>query len=129
MHPEHHSLFEIDGNNFTTLLGFYDEVGRVVFSGHPWDRTLEAFAVTLDDLLAEHGPMTVVWKNSQKSRNDLGYPETVRQLEEKLSHAPSDLRQEILFELENAHRLEGDTVYSWIVDIVGERPGITLVLE
>lgn len=129
MHPEHRSIIEIDGANFSTLEDFYDEVGRAFFHEHPWDRSLDAFSRTLDDMLAEHGPMTIVWKNSEKSREDLSYPETIRQLEGKLTHTPPGLRDEMLFELESAHKGEGNTVFSWIAEIMGEREGVTLIFE
>ncbi len=119
---------KIDGNRFSTLEGFFDEVGEVLFGGRPWERSLEAFGAALDEMLSEYGPMSVVWLNSEKSRVDLGYPETLRQIVERLKYAHPDSRQAILFELEKARNREGDTVFTWLVDTFGRREGLKLEL-
>ncbi|MFX1395853.1 MAG: barstar family protein [Promethearchaeota archaeon] len=76
------SEFVIDGNNFKTLEVFYDEVQEVLtdnFTG--FDRNLDAFD---DILLGRFGkfeykePIKIAWKNSHKSRIDLGFPETIK---------------------------------------------------
>ncbi len=119
---------KIDGNRFSTLEGFFDEVGEVLFAGRPWERNLEAFGAALDEMLSEYGPMNVVWLNSEKSRMDLGYSETFRQVAERLKYAHPDARPELLFELEKARNREGDTVFIWLVDMFGRREGLNLEL-
>jgi RNAse (barnase) inhibitor barstar len=74
-------VYEIDGTRFSTLEEFYEEVSRVLIPGAYWGRNLDAF----NDILRggfgtrEEG-FVLVWKNSDLSRQRLGYPETVRQL-------------------------------------------------
>ena len=71
----------IDGRNFSTLEGFYDEVSRVLIPGAAWGHNLDAF----DDILCggfgtpEEG-FKLRWLHHVLSRERLGYAETVRQL-------------------------------------------------
>jgi RNAse (barnase) inhibitor barstar len=67
----------INGNNFTDLHSFYDEIDRVLTNGLDWvtGHNLDAF----NDLLRggfgvyEYGePVRIVWTNFSKSRQDLG---------------------------------------------------------
>lgn len=37
------TVYEIDGENFSTLEEFYDEVSRVLVPGAAWGRNLDAF--------------------------------------------------------------------------------------
>lgn len=41
--PSPVKTFEIDGDRFTSLTGFYDEVGRQLMGNAPWGRNLDAF--------------------------------------------------------------------------------------
>ena len=73
--------FEIDGDLFSTLEQFYDEISRVLVPGAEWGRNLDAF----NDILrggfgTPDGRFKLVWMNASASREALGYPETVRQL-------------------------------------------------
>lgn len=73
----------IDGESFKDMAGFYDEIERNFFTGGQMGRNLNA----LDDVLwggfgiFEDGEaIRLVWKNSKKSRRDLGYKATVQSL-------------------------------------------------
>ena len=59
-------VYEIDGNRFSTLEGFYDEISRVLIPGPYWGRNLDAFN---DILRGGFGTPEVGfilrWKNSQ----------------------------------------------------------------
>jgi RNAse (barnase) inhibitor barstar len=65
--------YEIDGQNFSTIDGFYDEISRVLIPGATWGRNLDAF----NDILwggfgtPEDG-FVLVWKNHDVSRQRLG---------------------------------------------------------
>ena len=88
--------YEIDGTRFATLEGFFKEFSRVAIPGfHPMLSNLDAF----DDVLSggcgtPDDGFTLRWKDHQISRQRLGYPETVRQLELRLSRChPANLPQ------------------------------------
>ena len=75
----------IDGNNFSNLEGFFNEIERLLAPNHNW--RIHAFN-TFDDVLhggyGFHEPfeeLEITWINAAKSRKDLGYEETVRYLE------------------------------------------------
>jgi len=79
-------VYEIDGHDFATLQEFYGVVGRVLIPGANWGHNLDAF----NDILrggfgTPEGGFVLRWKNSAVSRERLGYPETVRQLDRRLT--------------------------------------------
>ena len=81
--------FIIDGNNFSDLDGFYDEIRRVLtdnFEG--FGRNLDA----LDDVLEggfgkfdEYENIILIWKNFDKSKKELK-PEILKKLVEILKY-------------------------------------------
>jgi len=132
------TVFEIDGANFHTLEGFYDEVSRVLIPGAVWGRNLDAF----DDILSggfgtpEEG-FVLRWRNSRASREQLGYLETMRQLNMSLRRCHPSNRTQIKEKIEDARMGRGPTVFDWLVEIIldhgpGGRyseDGVELILE
>jgi RNAse (barnase) inhibitor barstar len=130
--------YEIDGRRFSTLEGFYDEIGRVLIPGAEWGRNLDA----LNDILrggfgTPDGGFVLRWLNSDLSRERLGYVETVRELERRLLKCHPASRAAVARDLEHARGGEGPTVYDWLIEILrvhadggpeGE-DGVELVLE
>ena len=111
--------YEIDGRDFSTLEEFYDVISRVLISGEPWGHNLDAF----NDILRggfgtpEEG-FVLRWRNSSVSRQRLGYPETVRQLELRLSRCHPSNRESVAAELEAARNGVGPTAFDWLVEII-----------
>ena len=97
-------VFEIDGRDFATLQEFYDMVSRVLILGPNWGHNLNLDA--FNDILRggfgtpENG-FILRWKNSDVSRERLGYAETVRQLEQRLRHCHPSNRQFVKADLES----------------------------
>lgn len=120
---------EIDGSRFNTLEGFYDEVSRGVIPGHAWGHNLDA----LNDILRggfgtpECG-FRLVWRSAEKSRLDLGYTETARQLSLRLDRCHPESRARVTAELAAAREGRGPTVFDWLVDIIKGHDDIELVL-
>lgn len=112
-------LYEIDGANFSTLEEFYAEITRVLIPGEPWGHNLDAF----NDILRggfgtpDEG-FTLRWRNSQLSRERLGYSETVRQLEKRLEECHPTNRPSVRADLERARRGTGPTAFDWLVEII-----------
>jgi hypothetical protein len=55
------------------------------------------------------------WLHSEESRQALGYPETIRQLELKLGRCHRASREFVRLELETATRGQGSTAFDWLV--------------
>jgi RNAse (barnase) inhibitor barstar len=112
-------VYEIDGSDFKTLDEFYDTISRVLIPNVYWGRNLDAF----NDILRggfgtpERG-FILRWKNSQISRNRLGYQETVRQLELNLARCHPSSRQSVRNELALAKERVGSTVFDRLIEII-----------
>jgi hypothetical protein len=112
-------ILEIDGAHFETLEQFYVEIGRVLTRGASWGHNLDAF----NDLLkggfgTPDGGFIFRWRNSEISKRQLGYPETVRQLERRLSHCHPSSRASVTAQLMRARQGAGPTGFDWLVDII-----------
>jgi RNAse (barnase) inhibitor barstar len=106
----------LDGNRFSTLSSFYEEVERVLTKNLEWSigRNLDAFNDVLRGGFGVYGyeePILLVWRHSEKSRTDLGWDETVSR------------------SLEMAGRQEGQTLFERIVGIIQEHAHVELRLE
>jgi RNAse (barnase) inhibitor barstar len=118
-------IHEIDGRHFGTLEAFYDVVTRRLIPGVRWGRNLDAF----NDILrggfgTPSGGFILRWANSALSRDRLGYAETVRQLEHRLSGCHPSNRPSVSADLERARQGVGPTVFDWLVEIIEDHcPG------
>jgi len=132
------AVYEIDGRDFSTLQEFYDVISRVLIPGAAWGHNLDAF----NDILrggfgTPEGGFVLRWKNSDVSRQRLGYHETVRQLERRLTRCHPLNRQRVSEDLQRAKDSVGPTVFDWLVEIIRihgaggdeEADGVELVLE
>jgi RNAse (barnase) inhibitor barstar len=103
------ATYEIDGANFSTIDGFYDEISRVLIPGATWGRNLDAF----NDILwggfgtPEEG-FVLVWENHHLSRDRLG--------------SDFDTLVEILRDHETEHPLDADAQLTRSRDIPGRWP-------
>ena len=124
------ATYVIDGNAFDDLDGFYEEISNRLIPGADWGRNLDAF----NDILyggfgtPEDG-FRLVWKNSARSRQTLGHPETARRLRQRLERCHPDNRDTVRRLIELVDRGEGPTVFDWLTDIIQSNADIKLVLE
>jgi RNAse (barnase) inhibitor barstar len=121
---------EIDGSSFSTLEEFYEEVSRKLVPGAHWGHNLDAF----NDILrggfgTPAGGFTLVWRSSSVSRERLGYPETIRQLERRLQRCHPENRERVASELAAARRSRGPTVFDWLVEIIRDHADVGLELQ
>lgn len=130
--------FEIDGARFSTLGEFFAEISHELIPGADWGHNLDAF----NDILrggfgTPDGGFVLCWKNSELSRQRLGYPETARQLELRLRRCHPSNREHVAGELARAKQSKGATVFDWLIEISSvhakggfeEEDGVELVLE
>lgn len=111
-------VFEIDGRNFANLEGFFREFRAKLGIEHP-HTSLDAF----NDVLrggfgTPDGGFVLRWLNSNYSRHALGYPETLRYLEEKVRRCHRTNVPLVEAEIDAARRGEGKTLFDVVVDII-----------
>ena len=117
--------YVLDGTSIGTLEEFYDEFGDKVSAQIRLGRNLDA----LNDILrggfgTPLEGFTIRWSASAISRENLGYGETVRQLERRLERCHPSNRDKINRELEDARRGVGLTVFDWLVETIRDHgPG------
>jgi RNAse (barnase) inhibitor barstar len=112
-------IVEIDGARFNTLDGFWDEISARLIPGAKWGRNFDAF----NDILrggfgTPEAGFTLRWVSFQRSRDALGYAETVRWLEKKIQHCHPDNVGSVEQDLKAARRGEGPTVADIIIGII-----------
>lgn len=123
----------IDGDNFNNISGFYIEVDRVFTKDLTWKtgHNLNAF----NDLLHggfgvhEYGePIIIIWKNSDKSRLDLGYNATIMHYENMLKTCHPTNINHVKALLETSQKEEGETLFDILIGIIKEHDDIELIL-
>jgi RNAse (barnase) inhibitor barstar len=112
-------VYEIDGIDFASLEDFYDAISKNVIPNAMWGQNLDAF----NDILrggfgTPQQGFVLRWKNSEVSKERLGYPETVRQLQSRLNTCHRSNQDRVAEELAQAAAHRGKTVFDWLVDII-----------
>ncbi|MFE4970830.1 barstar family protein [Kitasatospora sp. NPDC056651] len=118
--------YVLDGDEIKTLEDFWVVVGRTIGVDGYFGRNLDAFADCLSGGYGtpEDGDWVIEWRHHRVSRRNLGYPETVRQLELRLARAHPTNRAHVAAELDAARAGRGPTVFDWLVRIIEEEhPG------
>ena len=97
----------------------------MLIPGYYWGRNLNAF----NDILRggfgtpDEG-FTLKWSHSAVSKQKLGYPETVLQLEIQLFRCHPSSRKYMRRRLSDARAGVGPTVFDWLVEIIQDHcPG------
>lgn len=121
----HKKMTVINGGHFSDLAGFYEEVSQLFMMDEDWNiGTLDGF----DDVL--YGVETgITWKDSRKSKEDLGFDLTKEFYENKIMQGkPFNIRliQQKLDELLSGN---GQTLFEILIEIIESHKNITLVLD
>ena len=129
--------YTINGTRFFTLEEFYQEINDILVLDVYWGHNLDAFHDILGGGFGtpEEG-FILIWHHTTLSKERLGYPETVRQLQKRLKKCHPASREHISALMEQAKREEGPTVFDWLVEIInGHTPdgdyavsGVELIL-
>lgn len=124
----------IEGSRFNDVEGFYTEVDKVFTKDLSWKtgHNLDAF----NDLLLggfgvyEYGePITIIWENANKSKEDLGYNATVIHYESMLMKCHQTNIDNVKVLLESAKQEKGDTIFDIIIQIIKEHDEIEIMLR
>lgn len=126
-------MIVIHGGHFSSLDGFYEEASSVLMKDVDWKvGTLDGF----DDILyggfgvfENKEEIEIIWKESQKSKEDLGFVATHEFYENKIRQGqPFNIKliQQKLNELTDG---KGQTLFEILIEIIESHTNITLTLE
>ncbi len=128
---EERPVYEIPGEQVRTLEDFYRLIGEAI-NGPPgyFGLNLDAFRDCLSGGFGtpEEGGYIIRRLRSEESREALGYPETIRQLEIRLARCHPLNRELVAQQLAQARRRQGPTVFDWLVEIIREFEEVELQL-
>lgn len=129
--PDGAKLIVIDGDAITGIASLYDEINRAFMAGEDW--TLGPSLDALNDLLyggfgAIKGaePVTIVWKNIERSRTALGLNATSQHYLAKLDRPGVYDRARIEREIAALEAGTGPTYFEIIREIIADHPNIEL---
>ena len=115
----------INGGHFSDLEGFYEEISHLFLKNEDWKvGTLDGF----DDILYGFEG-EIIWKDSDKSREDLGFELTKKFYENKIRIGKPfnvDLIQQKLGDLMDE---KGQTLFEILVEIIESHQNIKLILD
>ncbi|MGE6396961.1 ribonuclease inhibitor [Chryseobacterium scophthalmum] len=121
----HKKMTVINGGHFSDLEGFYEEISQLFMKDEDWKiGTLDGF----DDIL--YGVETdIVWKDSQKSKEDLGFDLTKEFYENKIKQGKPFNVQLIQQKLDELIAVKGQTLFEILIEIIESHQKIELILD
>jgi hypothetical protein len=115
----------INGSHFSNLEAFYEEASLLFLKDEDWKvGTLDGF----DDILYGYEG-EIIWKDSRKSKEDLGFDLTKEFYENKIRQGRPfnvTLIQQKLDDLINGN---GQTLFEILIEIIESHKNITLILD
>lgn len=115
----------INGSHFSDLSGFYDEVFNVFTKDQDWKvGTLDGF----DDMLYGFEG-EIIWKDFQKSKEDLGFAVTKEFYENKIRQGKPFNVQLNQQKLDGLNAGNGQTLFEILVEIIESHKNIQLILD
>ena len=124
--------YVIDGSNFSTYEEFFREITRTLIPGaiDRWLHNLDALNDHLyrgDD--KPEGGLVLIWRNSALSKARLGYPETIRRLENNLKICHPTAIPIIQQRIELAKQNKGVTFFDEVIEVIRVHEDVELRLE
>ena len=115
----------INGGHFSDLEGFYEEISELFMNDEDWKvGTLDGF----DDILYGFEG-EIIWKDSDKSREDLGFELTKEFYENKIRQGKPFNVKLIQQKLDELIEEKGETLFEILVEIIGSHQNIKLILD
>lgn len=125
--------FTFNADDFDDLSGFYEEVSDVLMKNQDWKiGTLDGFNDILYGgfgVFENDEEIEIIWKNSEKSRKDLGLKTTLDFLENKLKMPEIYNVQLISQQKENLLNGKGKTLFEILIEIMESHQNIQLKLK
>ncbi|NMR33083.1 ribonuclease inhibitor [Chryseobacterium aquaticum] len=115
----------INGSHFSNLEAFYEEASLLFLKDEDWKvGTLDGF----DDILYGYEG-EIIWKNAQKSKQDLGFDLTKEFYENKIRQGKPFNVTLIQQKLDNLISGNGQTLFEILIEIIESHKNIKLFLE
>jgi RNAse (barnase) inhibitor barstar len=115
----------INGSDFSDLQGFYEEVSQLFMKDENWKvGTLDGFNDILYGFQGE-----IIWKNSRKSREDLGFDVTKEFYHNKIRIGKPFSVKLIQQKLDDLINGNGQTLFEILVEIIESHQNIKLILS
>lgn len=115
----------INGNHFSDISEFYEEVSSIFMKDENWKvGTLDGFDDILYGFQGE-----IIWKESEKSKKDLGFEATKDFYENKIRQGKPfniNLAQQKLDDLISG---KGQSLFEILIEIIESHKNISLILE
>lgn len=126
-------MIVIHGGHFSSLDGFYEEISNVLMKDTDWKvGTLDGF----DDILyggfgifENKEEIEILWKESQKSKEDLGIKATQQFYENKIKQGKPFNIELIRQKLNDLLEGKGQTLFDILIEIIESHTNITLTLD
>lgn len=126
-------MIVVNGGHFSSLGGFYEEASNVLMKDTDWEiGTLDGF----DDILyggfgvfENKEEIEIIWKESKKSEEDLGFKATREFYENKIRQGKPFNIELIQQKLDELTEGKGQTLFEILVEIIESHANITLRLE
>ena len=127
-------IIVIDADKFDNLPGFYNEMNDLFMHGVDWEmgHSLDALNDILYGGFGVYEPgeqVLIVWRNYEKSQNDLGLEETKRNYQMKIDRGHPYNVQLFKNKLEELENGTGQTLCDIIVEVFLDHKNIELRLE
>lgn len=115
----------INGGHFSDLEGFYEEISHLFLKNEDWKvGTLDGF----DDILYGFEG-EIIWKDSDKSREDLGFELTKEFYENKIRQGKPFNVKLIQQKLGDLMDGKGQTLFEILIEIIESHQNIKLILD
>ena len=115
----------INGGHFSDLEGFYEEISELFMNDEDWKvGTLDGF----DDILYGYKG-EIIWKDSEKSKKDLGFDLTKEFYDNKIRIGKPFNVKLIQQKLDDLIEGKGQTLFEILIEIIGSHQNIKLILD
>jgi RNAse (barnase) inhibitor barstar len=115
------TIYILDGSQFSSLDEFAEYFSKHVLKDYRWRGNLDAF----NDIMSggfgtpEEG-FVLQWENSTLSRTQLGYDETVKWFQERVTNChPANILY-MQDRLSQAKKGQGETIFDMLVDMISD---------